>query len=189
MQNGHSGEHDQKEHKLFLRGEQFPGPVPMSEVADGLIAIGLFWRRAARQRCRSGFPRAGQRRWAWAASSGPGRLSGARRPETILGLSRAGALASRAGKRQAKPPGKAGAAAKGDSRRTSALGGKAPAQPPAFPRAHTHRAGSLQRWRRQRQEPGIQNGDGGTKAPIPQAEEFCGRHLLAYLRLDAAVTR
>lgn len=47
----------------------------MSEVADGLIAIGLFWRRAARQRRRSGFPREGQRRWAWAASSGPGRLS------------------------------------------------------------------------------------------------------------------
>lgn len=162
----------------------------MWEVADGLIPIGLFWRRAAWQRRRFGFPREGQRRWAWAASSGPGRLSGVRRPETILGLSRTGALDSRAQKRQAKPPGKAGVAARGHSRRTSALGGgSAPAQPPAFPRAHTHRAGSLQRWRRQRQEPGIQNGDGGTKAPIPQAEEFCGRHLLAYLRLDAAFTR
>lgn len=86
-------------------------------------------------------------------------------------------------------PGKARPAARGDSRRAGRLGGSAPALSPAFPRAPTHRAGSLQRWRRQRQEPGIQNGGSGTKAPIPQAEEFCGRHLLVYLRLDAAVTR
>lgn len=109
----------------------------------------------------------------------PRGRAGSRRPETVLRLSRA-----RAPRRE-----KLGQPRGGTRDAPAAWGGSAPALSPAFPRAPTHRAGSLQRWRRQRQEPGIQNGGSGTKAPIPQAEEFCGRHLLVYLCLDAAVTR
>lgn len=196
-QNGHSGGHHQKEHQLLLLGEQSPEPVPGSKVPDGLIAYQTFPEKSLPlgrppTRCQPSpmappvFQGSSERNSEGGSGLRPRGPAGspAHDGRRLLGLSRARAplLPRREKLGQPRRETRDAPAAFGG-------GGSAPAPAPTFLRAPTHRAGSLQRWRRQRQEPGIQNGGSGTKPPIPQAEEFCGRHLLVYLRLDAAVTR